>query len=42
MDGPAPAIANAVRQALSVDVDRLPLFPEYLLDRLTSHHKDVA
>ncbi|APZ43265.1 xanthine dehydrogenase [Acidihalobacter ferrooxydans] len=42
IDGPAPAIANAVRHALGVDVDRLPLFPEYLLDLFDNHKKDVA
>jgi CO/xanthine dehydrogenase Mo-binding subunit len=42
MDGPAPAIANAVRHALGVDVDRLPIFPERLLEQLTTQEKDVA
>ncbi len=39
MDGPAPAIANAVRHALGVDVDRLPLTPEYLHARLAEQQE---
>jgi CO/xanthine dehydrogenase Mo-binding subunit len=30
MDGPAPAIANAVANATGVDVKRIPLTPEAL------------
>jgi CO/xanthine dehydrogenase Mo-binding subunit len=30
MDGPAPAIFNAVRNATGLDVSRLPLMPEDL------------
>lgn len=36
MDGPAPAIANAVRHALGVDIDRLPILPERLLELATT------
>ena len=32
MDGPAPAIVNAVAHATGVDVTRLPLTPERLMD----------
>jgi CO/xanthine dehydrogenase Mo-binding subunit len=32
MDGPAPAILNAVSHATGLDVRRLPLTPELLLD----------
>ena len=31
MDGPGPAIANAVSQALGADLDRLPILPEDVL-----------
>jgi CO/xanthine dehydrogenase Mo-binding subunit len=34
MDGPAPAIVNAVQHATGVDVRRLPLTPEALLDAI--------
>jgi len=34
MDGPAPAILNAVYQAIGVDILRLPLTPELLAERL--------
>ena len=34
MDGPAPAILNAVHQAIGVDILRLPLTPELLAERL--------
>ena len=32
MDGPAPAILNAVQHATGMDVQRLPLTPEVLMD----------
>jgi CO/xanthine dehydrogenase Mo-binding subunit len=34
MDGPAPAIANAVAHATGVDVRSIPLTPEKLMDRM--------
>ncbi len=34
MDGGAPAVAAAVEHALGIEVDRLPVTPEYLLDRV--------
>ena len=38
MDGPAPAVANAVARALGVPVSRIPLTPEYLAERLDAAH----
>ncbi|MBU2718736.1 xanthine dehydrogenase family protein molybdopterin-binding subunit, partial [Acidithiobacillus ferridurans] len=32
MDGPAPAIVNAIQQALKIDVGQIPAMPELLLD----------
>jgi CO/xanthine dehydrogenase Mo-binding subunit len=34
MDGPAPAILNAVSDALGVSFDSIPLLPEDIFDRL--------
>jgi CO/xanthine dehydrogenase Mo-binding subunit len=34
MDGPAPAILNAVEQALGIDFDHVPLTPEAIMDAL--------
>jgi CO/xanthine dehydrogenase Mo-binding subunit len=34
MDGPAPAIVNAVEDALGVHFDSIPLFPEDIMDAL--------
>jgi CO/xanthine dehydrogenase Mo-binding subunit len=34
MDGPAPAIANALADALGVDVTHIPASPEALLEVL--------
>jgi CO/xanthine dehydrogenase Mo-binding subunit len=34
MDGPAPAIVNAVEDALGVPFDSVPLLPEDIMDRL--------
>jgi CO/xanthine dehydrogenase Mo-binding subunit len=36
MDGPAPAILNAVSDALGVPFDSIPLLPEDILEALTS------
>ena len=38
MDGPAPAIANAVAHATGVDVRRLPISPEMLAELLAVAH----
>jgi CO/xanthine dehydrogenase Mo-binding subunit len=37
MDGPAPAILNAVEDALGVRFDSIPLLPEDIMDGLNSH-----
>jgi CO/xanthine dehydrogenase Mo-binding subunit len=37
MDGPAPAIVNAVVDALGVPFDSIPLLPEDILEAITSH-----
>ena len=34
MDGPAPAILNAVEDALGIAFDMIPLLPEDIMDRL--------
>jgi CO/xanthine dehydrogenase Mo-binding subunit len=36
MDGPAPAIVNAVEDALGVPFDSIPLLPEDIMDRLVA------
>jgi len=36
MDGPAPAIVNAVEEALGVAFDTIPLMPEDIFDAMTS------
>jgi CO/xanthine dehydrogenase Mo-binding subunit len=43
MDGPAPAIVNAVADALGVHFDSVPLLPEDIMDRLavTSQENNV-
>jgi len=33
MDGPAAAVANAVRDALGIELDRVPILPEELAAR---------
>jgi CO/xanthine dehydrogenase Mo-binding subunit len=40
MDGPAPAILNAVQDALGADVRRVPLLPEHLMVEV-SHQRSV-
>ena len=42
MDGPAPAIANAVAHATGADVRTLPLTPERLFDSLSVQSKALA
>jgi hypothetical protein len=34
MDGPAPAIVNAVEDALNIPFDSVPLLPEDIMDGL--------
>jgi CO/xanthine dehydrogenase Mo-binding subunit len=41
MDGPAPAILNAVHHATGLDVRRLPLTPEELSDVMTAEPVSV-
>jgi len=36
MDGPAPAILNAVEDALGVRFDSIPLLPEDILEAITA------
>jgi CO/xanthine dehydrogenase Mo-binding subunit len=42
MDGPAPAIANALAHALGVETDRIPLTPERLLAELDRRAASAA
>jgi CO/xanthine dehydrogenase Mo-binding subunit len=35
MDGPAAAVASAVSRAIGVDIDRLPLLPETILEAIS-------
>jgi len=42
MDGPAPAIINAVADALGVHFDSVPLLPEDIMDKLDSARLAVA
>ncbi len=42
MDGPAPAIVNAVSDALGVHFDSVPLLPEDIMDKLDSARLAVA
>jgi CO/xanthine dehydrogenase Mo-binding subunit len=37
MDGPAPAIVNAIVDALGLPFDSIPLLPEDILEAITSH-----
>jgi CO/xanthine dehydrogenase Mo-binding subunit len=41
MDGPAPAIVNAVEDALGVSFDAVPLLPEDIFDRIRSAPLDA-
>ncbi|MGB8866768.1 MAG: xanthine dehydrogenase family protein molybdopterin-binding subunit [Candidatus Sulfotelmatobacter sp.] len=40
MDGPAPAIVNAVEDALGIHFDSVPLLPEDIMDGLVSQFSD--
>jgi CO/xanthine dehydrogenase Mo-binding subunit len=40
MDGPAPAIVNAVADAVGVPFDSIPLLPEYIIDGLAASQVD--
>jgi CO/xanthine dehydrogenase Mo-binding subunit len=39
MDGPAPAIANAIESALGVPVDQVPLMPEAIMNLMEGGHR---
>jgi CO/xanthine dehydrogenase Mo-binding subunit len=39
MDGPAPAIVNAVEDALKLRFDSIPLLPEDIFEALTARHE---
>ena len=39
MDGPAPAIVNAIEDALGVPMDSIPLLPEDIFDAMASASK---
>ena len=39
MDGPAPAIVNAVEDALNVSFDSIPLLPEDIFEALTTRRE---
>ena len=41
MDGPAPAIVNAIEDALGIPMDSIPLLPEDIFDALASPSKRV-
>lgn len=42
MDGPAPAIANAIENALGVPIDRVPVMPESLINLVTQEERTLA
>jgi CO/xanthine dehydrogenase Mo-binding subunit len=42
MDGPAPAIVNAVEDALGIPFDSIPLLPEDIVDRMNRDGLDAA
>jgi CO/xanthine dehydrogenase Mo-binding subunit len=42
MDGPAPAIVNAVGDALGIQFNSIPLLPEDIMDRLGTWSKEVG
>jgi CO/xanthine dehydrogenase Mo-binding subunit len=42
MDGPAPAIVNAVEDALGVSLNTIPLLPEDLYDALHSKSTETS
>jgi CO/xanthine dehydrogenase Mo-binding subunit len=38
MDGPAPAIVNAIEQAIGVSIAKIPVTPEFLMEALEAVH----
>jgi CO/xanthine dehydrogenase Mo-binding subunit len=41
MDGPAPAIANALSRAVGVHLNEIPITPERLMDVLEGRRGEV-
>jgi CO/xanthine dehydrogenase Mo-binding subunit len=41
MDGPAPAIVNAVEDALGRQFDSIPLLPEDIFAAITAHSREI-
>ena len=42
MDGPAPAILNAIEHATGISFNEVPLLPEDIFERMTSTHGSGA
>jgi CO/xanthine dehydrogenase Mo-binding subunit len=42
MDGPAPAIVNAIEDALGIFFNSIPLLPEDIMEKLSSSQPEVA
>jgi CO/xanthine dehydrogenase Mo-binding subunit len=42
MDGPAPAIVNAIEDALGVRFDSIPLLPEDIFEKMTAPSPDIS
>jgi CO/xanthine dehydrogenase Mo-binding subunit len=42
MDGPAPAIANAIENAVGIAVDSIPVLPEDILQALTNRLNEIS
>jgi CO/xanthine dehydrogenase Mo-binding subunit len=42
MDGPAPAILNAIRDAIGLRLDRIPATPEAIFDAMVATHATDA
>jgi CO/xanthine dehydrogenase Mo-binding subunit len=40
MDGPAPAIVNAITDALGISLNSIPLLPEDIFEALTANNSD--
>jgi CO/xanthine dehydrogenase Mo-binding subunit len=42
MDGPAPAIVNAIEHATGVSINRIPATPEVLMEAMEREEPDFA
>ena len=42
MDGPAPAIVNAIVDALGVTFDSIPLLPEDIFEKITAPSPEIS